>query len=85
MITSKRRIIMTTVKAIYEEGIFIPQEKVKLREHTLWNLVIIPMPKKPAPTSTDILKEAAGILKKYKIDPIRFQKKLRKEWDRKIC
>ena len=76
---------MTTVKAMYEEGIFIPQEKIKLREHTLWNLVIMPMSKQPIPAKTDILKKAAGILKKHKIDPIRFQAKLRKEWDRAIC
>ncbi len=68
------------VEAIVKKGgWFIPHPGIKIGNQKQILLDITPV--FAGDISDDVFMQAAGMLKKNKIDGVDFQKKLRKEWD----
>lgn len=66
---------------VKKDGWFIPHPgfEVGKRKHILLDIT----PVTTGEVSDDVFVQAAGMLKKTTIDGVAFQKKLRKEWDRR--
>lgn len=66
---------------IKDGGLFIPdvQDQVKTRKNKV--TIQFTILDDASPSQYDPFIQAAGILKGHKIDPIKYQKDLRDEWD----
>jgi len=66
---------------VKKDGWFIPHPGVEVgkQKHILLDIT----PVTTGEVSNDVFVQAAGLLKKTTIDAVAFQKKLRKEWDRR--